>query len=232
MFLLLLPASVHAQLTKPEPVQPSRAPTATALRTMEIKQLLSDRGFWITRVDSTKDPSYTAAISSFRRLNRLAHTKTFTDNELALLRSSRRPVPHRQYVTFPNGVVETSHIEVDLDRQVIMLVDSSGIVAEILPTSTGNGHLFTTIRPDGTPYTRRAKTPVGLFRVSRKIRGWRTSELGKLYFPMYFRGGTAIHGSGSVPEKPASHGCVRIPLFAAESLFIRVSIRMPVLVHQ
>ena len=32
----------------------------------------------------------------------------------------------------------------------------------------------------------------------------------------YFNGGIAVHGSGSVPATPASHGCVRIPMHIAE----------------
>ena len=35
---------------------------------------------------------------------------------------------------------------------------------------------------------------------------------------MFFNGGIAIHGSTSVPTYPASHGCVRVPLSAAEWL--------------
>jgi lipoprotein-anchoring transpeptidase ErfK/SrfK len=37
-----------------------------------------------------------------------------------------------------------------------------------------------------------------------------TLELGSMYRPKYFRGGWAVHGSGSIPPWPASHGCVRV----------------------
>ena len=33
---------------------------------------------------------------------------------------------------------------------------------------------------------------------------------------MYFNGGIAVHGASSVPNSPASHGCVRIPMHVAE----------------
>ncbi len=36
------------------------------------------------------------------------------------------------------------------------------------------------------------------------------SYLGELYNPYYFLGGYAIHGSPSVPNYPASHGCIRV----------------------
>jgi lipoprotein-anchoring transpeptidase ErfK/SrfK len=32
----------------------------------------------------------------------------------------------------------------------------------------------------------------------------------------YIEGGIAIHGNPSVPVYPASHGCIRIPMFAAK----------------
>ena len=50
----------------------------------------------------------------------------------------------------------------------------------------------------------------------RYDRGWHTSRLGQLYNAVYFYGGYAIHGSRSVPAQPASHGCIRIPMSAAE----------------
>ena len=48
------------------------------------------------------------------------------------------------------------------------------------------------------------------------ITGWHTSSLGRLYNAQYFIGGYAIHGSLSVPEQPASHGCIRISMYSAE----------------
>jgi N-acetylmuramoyl-L-alanine amidase len=40
-----------------------------------------------------------------------------------------------------------------------------------------------------------------------------------LWYPMYFKGGFAIHGYPSVPAYPASHGCVRIPMWIAPTLY-------------
>ena len=37
-----------------------------------------------------------------------------------------------------------------------------------------------------------------------------------LYNPVYFTGGFAIHGAKSVPNHPASHGCVRVSMSIAE----------------
>jgi lipoprotein-anchoring transpeptidase ErfK/SrfK len=40
-----------------------------------------------------------------------------------------------------------------------------------------------------------------------------------LYYPTYFVRGFAIHGYPSVPAYPASHGCVRVPLWVAPRLY-------------
>ena len=60
--------------------------------------------------------------------------------------------------------------------------------------------------------------------------GWETGPLGSLYNSQYFNGGIAIHGSRSVPAYPASHGCVRISMSAAEWFPDQVSIGTPVYV--
>ena len=96
------------------------------------------------------------------------------------------------------------HIEIDKQRQILMLV-RDGRVALISPVSTAgiSGYY----------------TPVGRFAIYRKVPGYDPSPLGVLYKPMYFYGGYAIHGNPSVPPYPASHGCIRVPNFVADRLF-------------
>jgi len=52
--------------------------------------------------------------------------------------------------------------------------------------------------------------------------GLEVAPLGELWWPMYFNGGIAIHGSPSVPPWPASHGCIRIPMYAAPTFYYEV----------
>jgi lipoprotein-anchoring transpeptidase ErfK/SrfK len=40
-----------------------------------------------------------------------------------------------------------------------------------------------------------------------------------LWYPTYFVGAFAIHGYPEVPAYPASHGCVRVPMWVAPRLF-------------
>src|SRR5438093_10013443 len=84
------------------------------------------------------------------------------------------------------------HVEADLSRQVIALIDH-GKVQRIYPTSSGK---------PSTP------TVLGHFRFYSKTPGFNSHQM---YFSNYFIGGYAIHGYYDVPVYNASHGCLRIP---------------------
>ena len=104
----------------------------------------------------------------------------------------------------PRYAAPAGHLEIDKTRQVLLVV-RGGAVAGIVPVSTA-----------GIPGT---FTPVGSFAIYRKVTGFDPSPLGVLYDPMYFTGGYAIHGNPSVPPYPASHGCVRVPMWIIPSLY-------------
>jgi PKD repeat protein len=107
-------------------------------------------------------------------------------------------------VPLPRFAQPAGHIEVNKGLQVLYVVQGSR-VALIVPISTaGVAGTF---------------TPVGRFAVNRKVSGFDPSPLGTLYDPLYFTGGYAIHGNPSVPPYPASHGCVRIPMWVAPHLY-------------
>ena len=111
------------------------------------------------------------------------------------------------------------HVEVDLDRQVLLLTNDEGTIKRILPVSTGSNKQYHEKRMSGLAYT-----PRGRFRIYAKMSGWRKSPLGLLYYPNYFSDGLAIHGNPSVPQTPQSHGCIRIPMSAA----VEISKLLPV----
>jgi lipoprotein-anchoring transpeptidase ErfK/SrfK len=61
----------------------------------------------------------------------------------------------------------------------------------------------------------------GRWRVHRRLAGF---SPGRLYYPSYFDGLRAIHGWPEVPPTPASHGCVRVPMWAARWIFDQTSV--------
>ena len=65
-------------------------------------------------------------------------------------------------------------------------------------------------RTDSPHQADRQRVEEGEF--GRRVDGWREAPLGRLYNPVYFHEGYAVHGASSVHDHPASHGCVRIPM--------------------
>lgn len=119
-----------------------------------------------------------------------------------------------------------SRIEVDLDRQIAFILDSTGEITTI-NISSGSGREYT--GPDGSKAI--AYTPTGEFTVERAINGIRKAPLGSLYRPLYFKEGWAIHGSPNVPAYPASHGCIRTSNYDQDFVFGVIEVGDPVSIH-
>ena len=184
---------------------------------LEAEQRLWNLGYWAGPVDGKFDSDSRHALIAFQKVERRVRTGKLTLDELNALRPATRPQPrHGRY----------PHAEIDLERQVLFIVDESGEVMRILPVSTGNRQLYM-----DHSQIHRARTPTGTFKVQRKIKGWRLSSLGLMYYPNYIFNGIAIHGSFSIPTKPASHGCIRVPLFAAKELSSLLPIGIDVLIY-
>ncbi len=112
---------------------------------------------------------------------------------------------------------ELDRLEIDLNRQV-MFVIRDGSVAAVVPVSSGNGEPYWSKNGGPGGGIVKATTPKGDFKLFKHIDGWRKNYLGNLYKPWYFTPYYAVHGSSSVPTHPASHGCVRIPLWESDHL--------------
>lgn len=186
-------------------------------KTFEAEQILAGLGYWITTIDGASDDSTRQAIIAFQKVEGLKRTGVLNDQVLDALRNASRPIAKYD---------GAAHVEIDITRQVILLVGDDGQVTRVLSTSTGSGErYFSQGRWD------RAYTPRGRFVISRQIHGIRKAPLGTIYNPSYFNGGIAIHGSNSVPVTAASHGCARIPRFADKDFVDMVSIGMTVYVY-
>ncbi len=118
-----------------------------------------------------------------------------------------------------------THMEVYLPEQVSILFDD-GEARVISHVSSGENVEWCDVveidLDDGTTEEKGicgiSKTPGGVYHFERKVDGWRNAKLGRLYQPVYFNYGIAIHGAGNVPDYPASRGCVRHPMHIAEYL--------------
>lgn len=105
----------------------------------------------------------------------------------------------------PRHATPARHIEIDEARQILMLVDDGAVIG-IVPVSTGAT----------------GNTPEGAFRILAKNPVSSTYD-GSVALPrfMTFYGEMGIHGYPSVPPYPASHGCVREPLWVCDWVYDR-----------
>jgi len=140
------------------------------------------------------------AVLAFQKVNRLPWTGRVDARVWRAL--SRASVPRPRY--------PGTHIEVSKGHQFLLLVQN-GQVAQVVHVSTGAT----------------GNTPLGRWRIYRKVTGWDWV----LWYPMYFLRGFAIHGYPSVPAYPASHGCVRVPMWIAPGLYSRMRYGQTVYVY-
>lgn len=97
----------------------------------------------------------------------------------------------------PRHASPSTHLEVDKGRQIAMVV-RAGKPYGIICVSTGATN----------------NTPEGTFHIQQKHSFTTSSYGGILVRTMGFIGNFAMHGYAPVPPYPASHGCVREPIWA------------------
>ncbi len=201
------------------PSMASGQPRRASLSRQQIKEAesrLAEMGYWTGVIDGVIDTGSQSALIAFQDWEGRAITGKLTADELEAIRTSAGPKAR-------DG--EYSHVEVDIDRQVLLIVDDAGKV-KVLPVATGTGKEFFY---DGQMSV--AYTPRGRFVVYEKGIGWENNVPGSMHYPNYISGGIAIHGSYSVPTKPASHGCIRIPMFASREVSKLLKLGTIVLVY-
>jgi L,D-transpeptidase catalytic domain/Putative peptidoglycan binding domain len=206
---LLLLTSTDSSATTKVKKREGRPLTRTEVKAAEAR--LAEMGYRSSRVDTR------TALIAFQKWEGRKVTGRLTREDLDAIMNATAPQPKDPGYR---------HVEVDLDRQVLLLIDSEGAVTKILPVSTGSGKHYREKRMSGLAYT-----PRGRFRIYGKMSGWRRSPLGLLYYPNYFSDGLAIHGNPSVPHKPRSHGCIRIPMFASREISNRLPVGTIVLIY-
>ena len=209
------PATSSPAPSSPAPAAPSAGPsgsaTTTAVDLAAVQRRLEELRYYDGAVDGRSGPAMRSAVMAFQKVNGLAVDGAVGPRTLEALARPRAP---QLRASSP-----ADRVEVDLDRQVLYVVEDAEVV-RILPVSSGDGAAYR--EKDGT--LARALTPVGTYRIERRIVGVRNAALGTLYDPQYFYRGWAIHGSDSVPAGPASHGCVRVTRADAKYLLSAIGV--------
>jgi peptidoglycan hydrolase-like protein with peptidoglycan-binding domain len=171
---------------------------------LALQQRLVDLGYWLGSADGNYGQLTRQAVMAFQKAEGLGR-----DGVAGPITQGRLAGAQRQ-----GSRAGGTGLEIDLERQILMIVQG-GQVQWVLNTSTGNNEAYTS----STGGSARAVTPPGSFEIRREIDGVREAPLGTLYRPKYFNGGIAIHGSGSIPAHPASHGCARVTNSAMDMLW-------------
>jgi len=154
-----------------------------------LEQRLWDLHYALLRVDASYGADTRDAVVAFQKVTGIPRTGKVDARMWSTL--ARASVPLARFQT-------GSHVEVDKTRQVLFEV-RDGKVVLVVPVSTGAT----------------GNTPLGTWHVYSRVAGWSWV----LWYPTYFLRGFAIHGYPEVPTYPASHGCVRVPMWVATRLY-------------
>ncbi|MFL6102940.1 MAG: peptidoglycan-binding protein [Actinomycetes bacterium] len=204
--------------TKPKPDKPDQLRSGSEGAEVEaLQRRLHELGYQVQEADGQFGSETLHSVVAFQKVNRLGRDGVVGPITRKALEDPRVPKPRSTRSGF--------HVEADLTHQVVYMV-RDGRIEQILDASSASGQNYTV---DGD--VRLAVTPLGSFRIQRKIDGWRQSKLGLLYRPAYFIGGYALHGAYSVPPFPASHGCIRITTTAMDRWYNRLPVGTPMLVY-
>jgi len=195
--------------------------------TAAVQQRLLDLGFWNDGADGKYGKTTQQAVMAFQKYLGLPTTGKVDEGTSAYLANFGEKA-HGQTNT---GTL----VEIDKGKQLLFIV-VDGKTQWVLNTSTATGN----------PYHEEDKnspgefqdgvsiTPNGLWKTNReRPEGWWEGDLGQIYRPKYFRGGVAVHGSNSIPDYPASHGCVRVSTGAMDWIWANniMPLGIPVWVH-
>ena len=168
-----------------------------------LERRLARLGYFLRRINRAYDFRTADAVRAFHKVQGQRRRSTVSASTWRRLARPRRPRPRARSPRY--------HIEIDQTKQVLYTV-RAGRVRRILHTSTGRGGI----------------TRDGVWHVFRKIAGY---SPGRLYYPSYFDGLRAIHGWPVVPTSAASHGCARVPMWAAKWIFRRAPIGTEVRIY-
>ena len=171
---------------------------------LALQNRLVELGYWLGSADGNYGQLTRQAVMAFQKAEGLGRDGVAGPITRERLAGAQRQGSH----------AGGTGLEIDLKRQILMVVQG-GQVQWVINTSTGNNETYTS----STGGSAVAATPPGSFTIDREIDGVREAPLGTLYRPKYFNGGIAVHGSGSIPAHPASHGCARVTNSAMDMLW-------------
>ncbi len=175
--------------------------------TVKLFNTLLARLGYVNDEGGTYDEATGRAVLAFNKVNNNARSENADSSTFKKLAKGKGGYKLKE----PG--VNGKHVEADISRQVMVLAKGDK-VDEIYSVSTGKST---------TP------TILGHFRFYRKEPG--TNSHGMVN-SVYFQGGYATHGYASVPDYPASHGCIRSPIPNSLHIYKWIDIGDPIYVYR
>jgi lipoprotein-anchoring transpeptidase ErfK/SrfK len=169
-----------------------------------FNRLLKREGYHVQGTPKKKNWATGLAILAFRKTNGMRRNSKFSKVIFRKLLQGRGG--------FKPRYDEGKHVEVDLSRQVMSLIQ-------------GDEPQHTFHISSGTSST---PTVQGKFHFYLRQAGYNAKSM---YYSVYFVGGYATHGYDPVPTYPASHGCVRNPIPYSVFIYGWVQLGMPIYVY-
>jgi peptidoglycan hydrolase-like protein with peptidoglycan-binding domain len=170
-----------------------------------LQQRLSALKYYPGTVDGKFGPDTLAAIWAFQEINGI-HVSGVVDAS-----TKRALVNPKTYKSPSYSGKRATRIEVSQALEVLVLFENNRIML-ISHVSSGGGYFYNC----GSAGCSQAITPNGTYNTTVYMPGWVQVPLGEMYNPVFFISTVfAIHGDTYVPQGPASHGCIRIPMDVA-----------------
>ena len=195
--------------------------------TARLQERLLELGFWVQSTDGIFGLTTRQAVMAAQKYFGLPATSSVDEATAeALSTATTRPQARSDRGTL---------VEIDKSLQLGFFV-IDGVTEWVLNVSTGSEIPYSEPNQNDPAKIEEGDsiTDPGLFKVDReRAEGWWDGDLGSIYRPKYFNGGIAVHGSGSIPNYPASHGCVRVSTPAMDWIWEEELMPMgtPVWVH-
>jgi peptidoglycan hydrolase-like protein with peptidoglycan-binding domain len=192
---------------------------ATGAPVIRLQYALKRAGFYRGPVDGVYGTTTATAVITFEKYLGLRRQGDF--GALDWIRLALLPDPD-----LPYRWDEPDRVEIDLTRQLLYVVRDQTVVG-ILPTSTGSGSTYYSVR--NGRYVG-ASTPEGDFDLRWHQYGWNCDSVTDwcVYNYWSFTPFYGIHGYREVPAYPASHGCSRVHLWDSDWLEGQLFVGMPV----
>jgi peptidoglycan hydrolase-like protein with peptidoglycan-binding domain len=204
-----IPDTIRTVAALDVPLQAVGTNSGSEAKRVQVR--LFELGFWLQGADGDFGVTTRQAVMAFQKYNGFDDPSGKVDEQTAQALTVETVRPHARA---NSGTL----VEVDKGKQLLYFV-IDGKTEWVLNASTGNGESY--VEEDqntpGESISGVSLTPSGLHEVNRqRAEGWWEGDLGRIYRPKYFVGGVAVHGSSSIPNYPASHGCVRVSVPAMD----------------